>query len=120
MFNPKKYSKGNRLQREQTESVLKRYESLYKWKCDGSESLIDIGCGTGDTTANLIAKYMPENCRKIVGIDISESMINFAREHYQTDRINFHQMNIEGDVQLNETFDHAMSFFCFQWIHDHK
>ena len=58
-------------------------------------SILDVGCGVGDTLASLKGK------RK-VGIDISPAMIDFAKQHYPG--IDFHEMDALN-INLNEKFD---------------
>lgn len=120
MDNPKLYVCGNQLQREKSELVFQHYSNIMNWKIDGTDSLLDIGCGPGDNTVNIVTKLMPMSFHKIVGVDISHNMIKFAQTHHQSNKIQFHQMNIEGDLMLNEKFDHAISFFCLQWVRDQE
>jgi ubiquinone/menaquinone biosynthesis methyltransferase len=62
---------------------------------------LDIACGTGDITFRLAAKY-PEG--RIVGIDITEEMLNLARSNYESratsgePRINF---TLQDMCQMN-------------------
>ena len=58
-------------------------------------SILDVGCGVGDTLSNLKG-------RRKVGIDISPEMIKFGREKYHD--IEFHEMDAI-DIKLEEKFD---------------
>ncbi|MFK7780679.1 MAG: class I SAM-dependent methyltransferase [Candidatus Gracilibacteria bacterium] len=54
------------------------YSSLLLWvntKTQGSEKIIDLGCGTGNTVNSLSGNFS-----KIICVDISENMINIAKE----------------------------------------
>jgi len=59
------------------------------------QSVLDVGCGAGDTLAQLKGN-------KKVGIDISPKMIEVARSNYPD--IEFLQMDAEN-IQLDEKFD---------------
>jgi len=63
------------------------------------ESLIlDAGCGPGHH-----ANYLKKQGHNIVGIDLSESMINIARK--ATEGVEFMQMNMLNTTFLRNTFD---------------
>lgn len=47
----------------------------------------DLGCGSGKTTSVLHRLIQPGGT--VVGVDISESRVDYARQHYQTDGIEF-------------------------------
>jgi len=42
-------------------------------------SVLEFGCGTGRLAERLLSQYLPENCRYL-GIDLSPTMANLARE----------------------------------------
>ncbi len=67
----------------------------YNYFLNGSESILQIGCGAGDTLNRL-------NGRHKVGIDFSEGMIKLAQESYPT--LTFHHMDVDALV-LDETYD---------------
>jgi SAM-dependent methyltransferase len=49
--------------------------------------ILDFGCGIGDTAA-FLAGIFPE--AKIVGIDLSEKFLNYAKQRYQSSRVAFY------------------------------
>lgn len=55
------------------------WELLNNYIFHGDESILDIGCGDGKITAEL-AQMVPDG--EVLGIDISPSMIGFAKNHY--------------------------------------
>lgn len=78
--------------------------------------VLDIGCGTGDMTAE-IASTVPEG--KITGIDISERDIQIAQRIRARDKQNleFRAMNAEHlEFNAEERFDFVISFFCLHFI----
>lgn len=59
--NPEVYICKTGLQREQIDIVLKEYQPKLNWKYDETKSLLGIGSGPGDVTANILEKI----CSKI-------------------------------------------------------
>ena len=49
--------------------------------------VLDLGCGSGKTTSVLHALVQPRG--KAIGIDISESRVSYARDHYGREGIDF-------------------------------
>ena len=75
-------------------------------------SVIDIGCGPGNSTA-VLAETFPQ--AKIVGIDTSENMLEKARANCPN--LTF----VPGDAQeLAGTYDLLFSNACLQWIPNHE
>ncbi|MCK4437268.1 class I SAM-dependent methyltransferase [bacterium] len=65
------------------------------------EHVLDIGCGNGAMTYEMVTKVSGV---QVVGIELNEDNIKFAREHYQHSNLRF----IHGDALKelpNETFD---------------
>lgn len=117
------YSKYNGLQKNDATFVLKNYFHLVQWKKDGDDAILDIGCGAGDVTNDLLLPFLPKNFGKLIGADLSEDMVEFARTRYKTSKISFEQMNIEAEdipVDFEEAFDHVFSFYCLHWIQDQR
>ncbi|KAF2903031.1 hypothetical protein ILUMI_03149 [Ignelater luminosus] len=117
------YSKYNGLQKNDATFVLKNYFRLVQWKKDGNDAILDIGCGAGDVTNDLLLPFLPKNFGKLVGVDLSEDMVEFARTRYKSSKISFEQMNIEAEdipVDFEEAFDHVFSFYCLHWIQDQR
>jgi len=57
-------------------------ELLNKLVLQGNERVLDLGCGDGKLTAEIVRR-VPYG--SVLGIDKSEDMIRFAQEHYQPD-----------------------------------
>lgn len=62
--------------------------------------ILDFGCGIGDATAKL-ASYFP-NATQIVGTDLSEDALVYAREKHGSDKIQFINLN---ELNFNAHFD---------------
>jgi len=80
---------------------------------DNPQSVIDIGCGPGNSTQILRKKWLRAN---IVGIDKSEKMIQRARQDYPD------QQWMVGDASMLDTdqkYDIVFSNAVIHWIPDH-
>lgn len=83
---------------------------------DKPKSIIDIGCGPGNSTKVLKDKF--PNAR-VIGIDSSQDMIKTASGNY--DDIEFMLFDATKDFdKLNEKFDIVFSNACIQWIPNHR
>src|SRR5215210_7980785 len=72
-WNPTEYSRQSALQESMAEEVLGLLD------VEGSERVLDVGCGDGRITAQ-IATRVPRG--SIVAVDASKDMIRFASQHF--------------------------------------
>lgn len=80
------------------------------------QSVLDIGCGIGNSTAILKNRFPKA---KIIGIDSSDNMLDMARKN--NPNIDFIKLDAEKELQnINSHFDVVFSNACIQWIPDHK
>ena len=80
------------------------------------ESILDLGCGPGNSTKVLKDKFPNA---KIIGADNSDEMLAKARELYPD--IEFINLDANGDLhEVNEKFDVVFSNACIQWLPNHK
>ena len=84
--------------------------------CPG-ESILDIGCGGGETTLDLAEAVAPDG--SVVGVDISASVLSFARQvANRCQRVQF----VEADAQVfpfePASFDAAYSRFGVMFFAD--
>jgi len=94
-------------------------ELLAKLHLKGNEKVLDVGCGDGKLSAE-IARKLPEG--SILGIDLSEEMITFARDHYPPEsspNLSFMQMDAT-DLSFNSEFDVVFSNAALHWIKDQE
>jgi trans-aconitate methyltransferase len=83
------------------------------------EHILDIGCGDGRMTA-YISTLVPDG--SVLGIDTSQSMINFAQKNFQISKypnLRF-EMCDANQLSYKNSFDHIVSFNCLHWIADQK
>lgn len=76
------------------------------------KSILDIGCGMGQHAK----QYSEMGAKSILGIDISEKMLEYARKHFCADNITYHQMALEDICVLNQTFDLVTSSLVFDYV----
>lgn len=109
------------------EDYAENSSAQYKWgkelldvlSLNGTERLLDIGCGDGKIT-ELISKKLKSG--NVVGIDSSKDMIRFARQKYSGE--NFENLSFEikdaCNLGFNDEFDVVYSNAALHWIKDHN
>ena len=83
-----------------------------------NKRILDIGCGCGATTLE-IAKMIPEG--KIIGVDISEPMLNQARKdalEMSLSNTEFVVQDVQTDEISKDLFDIAFSRFGVMFFED--
>jgi trans-aconitate 2-methyltransferase len=92
-------------------------EVLARLPLDGSETVLDAGCGSGRVT-RLLVDRLPNG--RVIGVDGSESMIEEAREALASygDRVSFVHSDLLK-LDLPEPVDVVFSNATFHWIFDH-
>ena len=81
--------------------------------------IIDVGCGTSWASRHL-AKMVTQS--EVVGLDISERLIEKAKELTLADRSSdyenlvYNVAEAENIPYPNNYFDHAISFVSFSWL----
>jgi trans-aconitate 2-methyltransferase len=85
----------------------------------GEERVIDLGCGTGRDTAELLDRY--PDCT-VVAVDGSQQMLAKLRERLGThaDRVEVVYTDLTTDFPAAVHGDAAMSVATFHWIRDHR
>lgn len=96
---------------------------MFQIRPDGRDSLLDVGCGTGDITADYILPVLPKQFSRLVGGDISESMLSVARKTVTNSKVSFEILDIERPIDnhiFSTPFDHITSFFCLHFVKDQR
>jgi SAM-dependent methyltransferase len=124
-LDPTLYVKCNGMHREVAENWLKERAGIFEWNHDGTDSLLDVGSGTGDITSDFILPIMPKNSKFLIGADISKDMIDYARQKYENDLLRFVEMDIlegfsEQSSLKNEKFNYVTSFFTLNLVENQK
>lgn len=119
------YQRSNGLQRRDAKQAIEEFSHVFQWRSDGGDSLLDIGCGSGDVMIDFILPILPGNFKRLVGVDLSKEMIDFARKQYPNSRISFDTFDLALDLEKQmlrntEPFDHITSFYCLHWIQNQE
>ena len=77
------------------------------------KSVLAVGCGTGEECEHLKSL----GATKVVGIDVSEGLIEYARKSYPD--IEFHVMDME-QIELGEKFDFVYSSLVMHYVESWK
>jgi ubiquinone/menaquinone biosynthesis C-methylase UbiE len=109
-WNAAEYAQGNISQERAALHFLRESSIIVTDK-----KVLDVGCGTGNITTKLA-----EVAKRVHGIDASNNMIDYAKQHYGPgDRRN---MSFEHcfaeDFTTQKKYNLALSFFCLHWIED--
>ena len=103
----------SKFKRERTIPAIDLANSL---NCENVNSVLDIGCGIGNSTA-VLAKKFP--CVEITGVDNSEDMLETARK--ENPGIEFIKLDAENEIgNIKNRYDIVFSNACIQWIPNHR
>ncbi|MGH6887007.1 MAG: class I SAM-dependent methyltransferase, partial [Geminicoccales bacterium] len=102
------YSEQNTLQRWLAD------EHLAMLELDGTERVLDIGCGDGRITA-AIARRLKSG--SVLGIDPSTHMIDFAKAHFADPNLAF-AVGDATTLSYRGEFDLVVSFNALHWVRD--
>ncbi|KAL1478620.1 hypothetical protein MTO96_016056 [Rhipicephalus appendiculatus] len=118
---PEIYEEGNANFNDQSRGIIQIFKMAFTTPSDESQQFLDIGCGTGDFTKEWILPSC-EPCKRIVAVDFSASMLEFAKEKYAHEKIVYEQLDIDGDVtgflRKYGTFQRVYSFKTLHWSRD--
>lgn len=92
-------------------------ELITKLNLNGSEHILDIGCGDGRITAG-IARRLPHG--QVLGIDSSPEMIRYAQDNFTRDKspnLSFCQLDART-LGFEEEFDVIFSNAALHWVMD--
>ncbi|VVC26995.1 Hypothetical protein CINCED_3A022699 [Cinara cedri] len=114
---PELYINANSLQRIDAKDVLERWIGKMIWK--SNEIVLDLGCGPGDVTSDILYPFLKNKIELLVAVDKSKQMVEFAKRNYGCSKINFKVLDIENvnDCTFNSCgFNKIFSFYCLHWI----
>ncbi|TGD61672.1 class I SAM-dependent methyltransferase [Tabrizicola sp. WMC-M-20] len=81
----------------------------------GDGPVLDVGCGTGSVTAALAARYAG---RAIVGVDVAEPYLAFARARTDQTGVEFQRMDALALDFPDATFDAAVALIALNFMSD--
>ncbi|XP_037029776.1 juvenile hormone acid O-methyltransferase-like [Bradysia coprophila] len=121
MNKPLLFRESSKVTEHYSREALKEFPNVFKGISDGNESWLDAGCGPGNVTLNVLLPMLPENFKRLVGVDVSKEMVTYAREAAAHPKVSYELLNLDVELEkqsFNETeaFDHVVSFFCLMYI----
>ena len=78
------------------------------------KKILDIGCGMGQHAV----QYSKAGAESVLGIDISEKMLGFARANNSADNITYLRLAFEELEQIDDRFDVITSSLAFDYSED--
>lgn len=103
------YSRVSAPQRDWARTVLDRLA------LEGTETVLDAGCGSGEVTAGLLER-LPHG--RVIAVDGSASMAEAAAGRLPADRSEVICRDLAA-LGMEAAVDHAFSNAVFHWIEDH-
>lgn len=121
MNKPALYHQLNQLSSRDSHQIIQDYAETLNWRPDGCDAVLDAGCGAGDITHGIILPFLPPHFERLVGVDVSKEMIDYARRTHIHPKLTFQQFDLGSDLESQslagvEPFDHIFSAFCLTWI----
>lgn len=116
------YHRYTEISRRDSLEALQEYANVMNWCADGSDAVLDAGCGPGDITHNIILPFLPPNFSRLMGVDVSDKMIDYGRKAYTHPKLSFEQFNLDVALEKQpslagvEPFNHIFSSYCLMWI----
>lgn len=110
-----KYTQNTRIMSIQESMTNRAIELLELKDKDGPQLILDLGCGSG-----LSSQCIEEFGHRWIGVDISEAMINVAKERKQEGELDDLQI-LKSDLGdglpfKSGSFDAAISVSALQWL----
>jgi juvenile hormone acid methyltransferase len=123
MIDPKLYDSSQLGTTIEATKVLSEYIKSMSWKT--GDRVLDVGCGPGRVTTQVLLPSLPENFGLLVGADLSADMIQYASKTYTHTKLRYTQFDLVKDIgntsQLQPSdFDKIFSFFVLHWIPDQR
>lgn len=111
-WNAGDYAKHSSIQQEWAR------ELFAKLNLQGSETILDLGCGDGKVTAELAAA-VPRG--SVLGVDNSSVMLELAQETYPTDRLPNLDFELADarNLPFRDQFEVVFSNATLHWVRDH-
>ena len=103
----------------QDEDLFLRLEAgLDEFGVEPGETVLDIGCGTGNLTIALLGRLSPEG--RVISVDISPAMVEKARAKVDDARVEF-LVEDASDLPLkDESADRIICYSVWPHIDDHS
>lgn len=124
MYKPAWYRWSYDMQRRDAKETIEKYWNKLQWRKDGGDYVLDVGCGNGDVTYEYIMPNLPESYARLVAIDYSDEMVEYARKQYKNPRLYYVKYDIGAEMDKqqykHEPYDHIVSLYCLNWVQQQK
>ncbi|KAJ6621563.1 Juvenile hormone acid O-methyltransferase [Pseudolycoriella hygida] len=119
MHNAALYANVNIFQRNAVKKVLKQFAPLLQWRKAGGDLVLDVGCGSGNTTTKILLPALPSTINRLIACDLSDEMLKYAKQYHNHPKVSYEKLDITGPIDeflaKYGLFDHIVSFLCFNW-----
>lgn len=128
-MKPELYNNFNRFQYRDAENIIQKFNDVYDEDPEESATLLDIGTGCGKVLIEVIIGQSNLQLKKVLGVDINQEMIGFAKRKYESEMIKFHCVDIASEAKALEKVmneigigfgfaEFVTSFYCLHWVVD--
>ena len=102
-------------EREVNANVLFEIPTLHELMPDLKDKrVLDLGCGMGEHCKD----YIKRGAKRVVGVDISEKMLEVARKENSDENILYLNIPMEDISSIDEKFDVVISSLAMHYIED--
>jgi len=120
---PQQYTASNQAHFTINTNAVQEFVTAYS-PLTSSHKVLDFGCGTGETTAAMSQGQLGDLGQPgyVLGVDISQDMIDHCRTLYSSPKVGFQRMDVESEdcqgfcSEQAESFDLVTSFSCLHWV----
>jgi juvenile hormone acid methyltransferase len=103
--------------------VLPVYINRMSWKT--GDRVLDVGCGPGGVTTQVLMPRLPADFGLLIGADISADTLHYASKKYTHPKLKFTQFDLVKDIDKTSqlqpsSFNKVFCLFCLHWISDHR
>ena len=78
------------------------------------KTILDLGCGDG----NMGHYFLQNGAKSVLGVDISENMLNQAKQNNNNPNMDFALLKMEDISTLTQKFDLVYSSLAFHYVQD--
>ncbi|CAL1678265.1 unnamed protein product [Lasius platythorax] len=118
MVNPEQYVSFDNICKNNASHIINEFAKDLK---NISGKCMDIGCGPGDITRDVLLPVLNSKAT-MIGTDIMEDMVEYANKTYgDKERLEFEVLDIQTKKlpeKYISKFDHIFSFHALQWCYD--
>lgn len=103
-----------------TKQLVEKNKKFLNWRNE-PESILDLAIGDGRMTRETILPILPKCIKEYIGLDISEVMLQTAKETINLETFSTIQLDATTKslpINLINRFDHIISNYFFHYIQE--